>query len=85
MYEKALRAYKWSSLPLVLLQESPPSTRGHPSVDKNSGINLGGSAKSLGGGFSMEESVPDAASEKELVGIFLLSCLNNRQLLSLAT
>ncbi|KAF8043216.1 hypothetical protein BT93_A1532 [Corymbia citriodora subsp. variegata] len=47
-------------------KESPSSTRGYPSVDKKAGINLTGSAKSLGGRFSMEESVPDAASEKEL-------------------
>ncbi|XP_030532490.1 RNA polymerase II-associated protein 3-like [Rhodamnia argentea] len=47
-------------------KESPSSTRGYPSVDKKSGINLGGSARSLGGRFSMEESIPDAASEKEL-------------------
>ncbi|XP_030476584.1 uncharacterized protein LOC115693682 isoform X1 [Syzygium oleosum] len=47
-------------------KESLSSARGYPSVDKKSGINLGNSTKSLGGRFSMEESVPDAASEKEL-------------------
>ncbi|XP_010039548.2 RNA polymerase II-associated protein 3 isoform X1 [Eucalyptus grandis] len=47
-------------------KESPSSMKGYPSVDKKSGINLSGSAKSLGGGFSTEESAPDAASEKEL-------------------